>query len=121
MVAILSYTATAANLEVLQDARSRKALDILKSAPKWRVEHIQVNGKTKLVYRVPSSIAALYYHTNHNACSCPDFTRRFRAQRAAYGSVNKNLACKHMLAVRMFLMLEAAKTANVMLPEELPA
>lgn len=118
MVAMLSYPASAVHLEVLTDARTKKALDILQSAPKWRKESIKVNGKSKMVYRIKGTDPKSYY-TNQNACSCPDFTRRFRAQRAAYGRVNKHLACKHILAVRMFIMLKAASTANVMTSEEL--
>lgn len=113
------YTKRAASLEVLTDARSQKALEILRRADQWSVVTIMHNGKKKVVYEVPSSIKSLRYHTNVNACSCPDFTRRFRAAKAADGFVSKHLACKHMLAVRLFTMLESAKTANLFVREEL--
>lgn len=97
----------------MSDNRNIKAISVFSDADKWEEEVITHNGKKKLVYRIHGSHGETY-RTNKTACTCPDFTRRYRQIKAVSGAVSPHLSCKHMLAVRILAVLYRAHCANAL-------
>ena len=78
------------------DPRSLKALQILETADRWSPVYHPTTGAK--FYRVPSqSDARVYYLTNCATCDCPDN--------------RPDRACKHRLAVRLFVARHKALAA----------
>lgn len=75
---------------MLEDERTRKALEIFADAGQW------LRARTNdgaLLWGVPSQASEhLFYLTDADSCSCPDFF---------YRGFDQNLPCKHMRAVRL--------------------
>jgi hypothetical protein len=77
------------------DPRSLKALGILATAAKWTRGHTK-DGRS--FFSIPSSSGHIYW-VDSRECTCPDFT-------------NRQEACKHILAVRLWIAQEEGKRAQ---------
>lgn len=73
------------------DPRSLKALVLLETADRWTKGHRKDDGRP--FFAIPGSAGRVYW-TDARACTCPDATRR-------------GLACKHQLAVRLWIARHA--------------
>jgi len=68
------------------DKRSVRALAVLTTADRWIKGHRKGDGRP--FFAIPGSAGAIYY-TDTRDCTCPDHRER-------------RLACKHVLAVRLW-------------------
>jgi SWIM zinc finger len=82
------------------DPRSVKALAILAGAEQWQRGHTK-SGRS--FYAIPSQVkAGLFHMADARGCSCRDFQRPWDKRGAGSSG-----PCKHMLAVRLFLAVQA--------------
>ncbi len=79
------------------DPRSVRALAVLATADRWVKGHRKADGRA--FFTIPGSNGRLY-HADCRDCTCPD-----RQQR--------RLDCKHMLAIRLWVLQNDANTPAV--------
>ena len=82
------------------DARSLKALAILATCGTWTKGHTK-EGRS--FFSIPSASGHIYW-TDSRQCTCPDFVQRAPLVAA--------FACKHVLAVRLWIAQEAGRKAQ---------
>jgi len=91
------------------DARSVKALALLKSADRWIKGHRKSDGRA--FFAVPGSRGHVY-NVDTRACTCPDFERN--------SQLEQGFACKHVLAVRMWKLQGDGEAKNAPKPKRAP-